>query len=180
VQEALCEALECEERFIDDGRAKFSTYLNKPVRGRWADVVSAAYYGPSASVKSWRKKQGGWDVDYGEVSIEVVASDGTNWLDSQTCEEDTEIEISFFNLTMAEAADCLIDIRRQVKAKTDVGISWAKTRSKYHVCVTVCGRQQFVGQFKDIADARAAKVQFLESFMDAVLAAIEEETPNVK
>lgn len=54
----------------------------------------------------------------------------------------------------ALTGDCLIDIRRQIKNQTESGISFAKTRSKYHVEVTVCGRKQFVGQFKDKADAK--------------------------
>jgi DNA-directed RNA polymerase specialized sigma24 family protein len=175
VQEALCKALECESRFLDDGRAKFSSYLSKPVLGHWSNIISKSYFGPSAQVKSYRKKKGIESIDYGEVSIEVIASDGSDWLESIASEENCEAEISFFNLTMQEAADCLIDIRRQIKTPTDTGIAWAKTRSKYHVTVKVCGRNQFVGQFKTIEDSRAAKIKFLESFMDAVLAAIEED-----
>lgn len=82
-------------------------------------------------------------------------------------------------MTLTEAKDCLIDIRRQIKQSTTSGISFAKTRGKFHVEVVICQRQQFIGQFKTMDEAKKAKIEFLESFMDAVLGSIEDEAPNV-
>ena len=62
----------------------------------------------------------------------------------------------------------------QVKDETGAGISFAKSRKKFHVEVAVCGRKQFIGQFKNLLDAQRAKSEFLNSFMDAVLDAVEE------
>ena len=172
VQEAFVIALEHELAYVDDGQAKWSTFLRKPVKWAWSRLIARQHFGPSVSVRSWRRKRG-LPIDYGEVSIECLAAvDGAAWIESIAAGE--EGEVSFFSLTLPEATACLVDIRRQLKDETGAGISFAKSRNKFHVEVAMRGRKQFIGQFKNLLDAQRAKSEFLNSFMDAVLDAVEE------
>ena len=172
VQEAFVTALEHEREYVDDGRAKFSTFLRGPVKWAWAKLIARQHFGPSVSVRSWKRKRG-LPVDYGEVSIECLAAvDGTAWIESIAADE--EGEVSFFSLSLFEATACLVDIRRKLRDEGDTGVSFTKSRKKFHVEVSVCGRKQFIGQFNSLIDARRARIEFLNSFMDAVLDAVEE------
>jgi len=132
--------------------------------------------GPSAAVIGYHKKKGA-PLDFGEYSLEVLASNnGGNWEDFLDLRKDDEVmEVSFFTLTLEEATDCLTDLRAQQKKSNDSGISYAKTRNKWHLECTVQKRKQFIGQYLNIEDARAAKQKFLGDLMDAILDAISNE-----
>ena len=127
---------------------------------------------PGSAVRCYQKKRGN-KLSFGEVSLELLATEDGTWEDflgsRQDIDSDDVYESSFFTMTLDEATSCLTDIRKQQRKNNDVGISWAKTRNKYHVEVVICGRTQFIGQFIEIQAAREAKQKFLDDFMDAVL-----------
>jgi hypothetical protein len=129
--------------------------------------------GPGASIRHYHKSKG-TPLNFGEVSIEVFASDGKTWEDFMSERQDDDVyEVSFFTLTIEEATECLKDIRSQQKKADDSGISWAKTRGKYHLECAVRKRKQFIGQYITIEEARDAKKKFLGDLMDAILDAVE-------
>ena len=131
---------------------------------------------PGSAVRCYHKKKN-TPLCFGEVSLEVLATDGNTWEDfMESRQENEECEVSFFTLSLDEAAECLTDIRKQQKKADDSGISWAKTRDKWHLECRVQKRRQFIGQYIIIEDARLAKQKFLGDLMDAILDAVS----NVK
>jgi hypothetical protein len=115
--------------------------------------------------------------DYGETSLEVLATNkGQPWEEwLGNVKEEECMEINFFTLTLTEAAECLTDIRNQIKNPNDHGISFAKTRNKWHLECKVQKHRQFIGQYISIDEARQAKKKFLGDLMDAILDAVDNE-----
>lgn len=175
VQEAALVALERQGKYVNDGRASFASYLDKVVRGRWADYCAKMRYGPSAQT-AWHKAKRGESCDYGEISIEcLVSGEGGNWEDWLSAQPyGSDPEVVFYTININDCAGVLREIREQLKAGNMAGIYWAKTRNKWHVEVNVSGKKQFIGQFKELQKAIAAKADFLDSFMDVVLRACDE------
>ena len=157
-QEGYLVALEKLPKFNQDGSALFATYVHQAVVGRWSDMMARSHYGPPSSTRSWRRKRG-LAVDYGEVSVEVL---GDNWQDFVA--DDPNADDDFCAVPACELVACLADIDRQIDADNSIGISFAKTRNKWHVAPIVCGKEQFVGQFNSRAEAVQAKRDFLRSF----------------
>jgi hypothetical protein len=89
VQEAWLVALEKGHKYVDDGRATLATFLKMPLTWRFAECIAASHYGPSTSVRHWRRKKG-LPVNYGEVSHELLgALDGVPWIETIAA-DDTE------------------------------------------------------------------------------------------
>ena len=136
VQEGYLVALEKLPKFSPDGSTMFATYVHQAVVGRWSDMYARSHYGPPSSTRSWRRKRG-LAVDYGEVSVDVL---GDNWQDLVASEPAADDDC--YAVPACELAVCLADIDRQIDADNSVGISFAKTRNKWHVAPIVCGKEQ--------------------------------------
>ena len=125
-------------------------------------------------MKHYWNKKGIVKNDYGEVSIELFVNESFEIPFDRSFNDDS-VSL-FFEIPIQESAACIKECLRILKENDDAGISFAKTRAKYHVEVSICKHKQFIGQYKTIALARAAKVKFLNDFMNAVLdAAIPDE-----
>ena len=166
VQEGMLLALERMDTFIDDGRASYSTYIKSIVRFRWIDYIAKQYFGPSAQVRHYTNRKAGFAY-YSEVSIECT-TDGKwqEWLNG--LEDGSDGQVSFIELSEEESACCIKELELAIEANDDAGISFSKTRNKYHVQVKACKCKQFIGQFKLLESARKAKRDFLVSFLSVV------------
>lgn len=183
VDKSLPRSMDSEDAFHDaivailEEPGKPKAYWHKVLPFKIKDKAQKLWVNPgSQAINYYRKK--GRPLSYGEFSLEVIAKEkGRPWeefiADAEVNEEDCEV--NFFNLTLDEATECLKDIRKQIKENNDFGISWAKTRNKWHTECRIKNNNQFIGQFERIEDARMAKRNFLESFMDAILESIDSQ-----
>jgi len=160
--------------YMLENPGKPKAYYEKVLPFRLRKVADTLWVRPSRdSVAYHRQKK--TPLDYGETSLEVLAqSKGRPWEEwLGDTNEDEYNEIHFFSLTLDEATACLTDIRRQMKNPDDSGISFAKTRNKWHLECKVQKHTQFIGQYLQIEQAREAKQKFLGDLMDAILDAVD-------
>ena len=158
--------------FMYEHSDKPKAYIEKSLYFHLIRCTEKLRVAPSSSMRSYYKKAGR-SFEYGEYSLEVIAGDGdcNEWL---KCPEEEERDVTVFNFTAEEAIAVINDCRRQIKQGDENGISFATTRGKWHVEVSICRRKQFVGQFLLLDEAKAAKQKFLNDFMEAVFDALEE------
>lgn len=161
VQEALLLALTHRDKFRADGRACYLTYLHTVIHGRWADMCAQSHFGPSACMRYYRRKKG-LPINYGETSLDQGA-----WSDRIATPESTPAPVH----TLAQ--EHRAEVERHLANFSDLGISYAKTRQKYHVQPRILGREVFLGQFRDLDAARDAKRAFLGSLLSTPIHNIE-------
>lgn len=67
---------------------------------------------------------------------------------------------------------CMIKPTRRVYASSKTGVSgvvWDKRRKKYHVSITLCGKNHFLGYFADKDEAIKARVAGEQKYFDPLL-----------
>ena len=162
--------LECGFRFKQNGgHGDLLRYFSANAFNRILYEFSRQYVCSSYSVKHyWRKK--GRDVEQGgEVSLEDLSDRWYEFIASPITEEnasnDTLIDENKVRMALTE-------VKAQLWAQDRRGISFAKTRNKYHVEVSILGRKQFVGQFADERTAVEKKLEFLTSMQSVLMEAV--------
>ncbi len=160
--------------YMLENPGKPKAYYEAVLPFRLKEVADKLWVRPSRDSARYHRLKG-TPLDYGETSLEVMATNkGQPWQEwLADTKEDEYNEIHFFSLTLDEATECLTDIRRQMKKPDDSGISFAKTRNKWHLECRVQKHTQFIGQYPVIEEARQAKQKFLGDLMDAILDAVD-------
>lgn len=138
-------------------------------------LAAKLWVGPSPQMRHYYRKTGK-SVNFGESSLEdfaVAGSSWEDWLDLKQAEtEGGELDCLLPN--KHALAELLDEINNLMENVSDVGISYAKTRNKWHVECKIKKHTQFIGQFKNIESARISKCQFLTNLKDKVLEMLEE------
>lgn len=162
--------------YMLENPGKEKAYYEAVLPFRLRDSADKLWVRPSRVSALYHRKKGA-PLDYGETSLEVLATNkGQPWEEwLGNVKEEECLEINFFSLTLTEATECLTDIRSQMKNPNDHGISFAKTRNKWHLECKVQKHKQFIGQYINIDEARQAKQKFLGDLMDAILDAVDNE-----
>lgn len=132
-------------------------------------VAAKLWVGPSPQMRHYYRKTGK-SVNFGESSLEDFSVDSSSWEDWLDLKQ-TEIEDVFSDdaLPLSMVIEVIEEIKLQQKIPNDCGISYAKTRKKWHLECKVQKHTQFIGQYKTIEEARLAKYEFLQRLMDLIL-----------
>lgn len=171
INQGVIIALENQHKFNKNIPCVFYTFIAPYIQGEWSKYISRMYFSPSPSLKSYHKKKNNKLHDYGEVSIELFVNENGEL----PFENEKDTISLFFEIPIHESANVIKNCLYQLRDKNDNGISFAKTRKKYHLEINIMGKKQFIGQFKTKKLAILAKEKFLNDFMECVLDAAVKE-----
>lgn len=176
MQHGYIELLRCAGKYVDDGRAKFSTYADRCIRATLKGVVADAHWGPKHAMQHYRKKRGMAfvpDMISYDSFLEIENEDETlPWIETvgvESCLWDQTIGIiannKFDATTKHKLAKKILSLLKR-KGGVYIVPKTNNSRGGYLPSMRIMGKRIKLGLHNSEQEAKTARKVFLVDLLE--------------